>query len=164
MTPTSGHELQPWLDPDDLLRSIVAIGRDEVATVAEQLGALTVHDDPDVREEAIRKLYTQGKSRLGRERLADVFQHDESTAVRETAALAIAATVSDESREEDSQLLIRTLLDEGAPTELRGACYEALLILYRRGDFPSVRREVDLKKDVDWHWIRSLEAKLDDQV
>lgn len=162
MTPTEGHELQPWVDPDDLLRSIVAIGREEVATVAEELVALTLHDDPDVREEAIRKLYTHGKSRLGREHLADVFQHDDSTEVRETAALAIAATTSDGSREADARLLTRTLLDEGAPAELRGACYEALLILYGRGDFPSVRREVDLKKDVDWGWIRGLEAKLDD--
>jgi hypothetical protein len=35
MTPTESHELQPWLDPNDLVRSIVAIGKEEVATVAK---------------------------------------------------------------------------------------------------------------------------------
>jgi HEAT repeat protein len=160
MTPISAQDLQPWLDPDDLLRSIVAIDRKEVAAVAEELGALALRDDPDVREEAIRKLYTQGKSQQGRERLADAFRNDKNPAVREVAALAIAATTSDESRDDDARLLLRTLLDEDGPTELRGASYEALLILYRRGDFPSVRNEVDLHKDVDWRWVHGIQARL----
>lgn len=160
MTPTSAEQLQPWLDPEDLLRSIVAVDRDEISTLADELAALVLHDDPDVREEAIRKLYTQGKNRSGRDLLLNVLRHDESTAVRETAALAIAATSSGCSRVEDARQLVRLLLDNDAPEELRGAAYEALLVLYGRRDFPSLKREVDLKTDVDWTWVRALDSTL----
>lgn len=110
--PTSAENLLPRLDPEDLLRSIIAVDRDEIAVVADELAALVLHDDADVREEAIRKLYHARQERSRRERLLDMLVCDEGPVVRETAALAIAATTSGDPRVEDTRQLARVLLDD----------------------------------------------------
>ena len=57
-------------------------------------------------------------------------------------------------------LLLRALRNEHEQNEVRRAAYESLLLLYEREDFPDSLVEFDPAEDVDWLWIKQVEAKL----
>ena len=76
------------------------------------------------------------------------------------AAYGVAATSRPETLQEDVGALLEVLLDEARPREVRGAAYDALLILHRRTSFPSKRRSFEPERDVDWDWITELKREV----
>jgi hypothetical protein len=155
-------DLSPWHDADTLLQRIYQIGREPVPALREPLLRLTEHDDPDLREEALRILGTRWKDPGVRPRILSVIRDDTAPEVRSAALIALAACASDATRITDTRLLVRRLSDEGEDTEVRGAAYDALIIMYRKKGkddgwpFPTARRAFDAVRDVDWDWVRSL--------
>lgn len=81
---------------------------------------------------------------------------DPAEGVRRAAAYALTATSSSATREADARELLRVFWNQEQPLIVRGAAYEALLLLYGRKDFPPGNREIDLSHDVDWEWLRAL--------
>lgn len=150
------HELHPWHDADDLLKALYRLGKEPVDELRDAVRALLDHHDPDIREEALRVLLTRWKSRDAREHAVAAVQGDPAPQVRCAAATAIAATALPETRAHDTELLLSIVLDESENTEVRGAAYEALLIMYRERGFPPGERAFVPSTDVDWVWIRSL--------
>lgn len=152
----SSNQLQPWLDPDELIVSIGSIRKESIPRVRASLLSLCTHSDPDVREEAVRKLFVEGKDMTGRDQVTAAFQTDPAANVRSTAAYGIAATSDPASRAADARLLLSILFDTMVEGEVRNAVYEALLIMHRKRDFPSLKRGVVKDSDIDWDWAKGL--------
>jgi hypothetical protein len=86
----------------------------------------------------------------------DAFRYDSDTKVRPAATFAISATSSPATRGEDQRALLGTLHNPNEDATVRGAAYEALLILHNRREFPPANRDIDLVRDVNWQWVQSL--------
>ena len=54
------------------------------------------------------------------------------------------------------RMLIGTLKDKRELEIVRGAAYEALLLLFSNNRFPPANRDIDLSRDVDWKWIDAI--------
>lgn len=147
------EDLGYWRDPDDLLRALV----DATPDLRDAVRPLVDHADSDIREEAIRKLYVSWDDRDTRDEVVRLFASDPVPEVRRTAAFGVAGTSTDRTRRDDTKVLLKTLHDPAEGLAVRGSAYEALLLMYHRAGFPPVKREIDLKDDVDWTWIRELE-------
>jgi hypothetical protein len=104
----------------------------------------------------LRRLFIGWKDHLRRERAAEALARDESAEVRSVAAYALAATSTDITKKKDVKILLETLQDEFEDAAVRGAAYDALLILHRKPDFPTKRRCFNPEADVDWNWVQSL--------
>jgi HEAT repeats len=163
MSTPSEANLFFWNDPDDLLDALYRVGREPVPELRNAIARLLDHDDAEVREEALRILLTRWKDAELRPRAFEVLQSDPEPIVQSAAAVAIAATASDASRAADTRMLLNVLRDEGRDGEVRGAAYDALVILHRKHagsggwPFPTKKREFDVARDVDWPWVQSLE-------
>jgi vesicle coat complex subunit len=156
MRPTSEADLDQWNDPDDLLRALGRIGDEQKGELRDAVVSLLDHDDADVREEAMRRLFVGWRDRQWRARAVDALRADEAPEVRSVAAYAVAATSVDATYKQDVGDLIGVLKDEDEDPLVRGAAYDALLILHRRPEFPTKRRQFDADADVDWGWVQSL--------
>lgn len=140
----------------DLLGVLVSLAPSELSGFRDQLRALLAHDDEDVRVHSARALFVTLKEANAHTAALDCLTHDPSAKVRRVAAFGVAATSTSQTRDIDTRVLVQTVLQSGESPRVRGAAYEALLILYHRTDFPPVKREIDLDRDVDWQWIREL--------
>jgi hypothetical protein len=162
MSVPSEAELFFWNDPDDLLNALYQVSREPVPELRDSVERLLEHDDPDIREEAIRILLTRWKDLSFRPQVINVLQSDPAPNVKSAAAFGVAATSTDENRAQDSQLLLSVLRDEGEHLDVRAAAYDALMILHRKGvgeggwPFTTKKSEFNPARDVDWSWIRSL--------
>ena len=160
MTQTTAADLLPWNDPDDLLQSLYRVEKAPRPELRDALARLLEHDDPDVRGEALRILVTRWKDHAFRGNAAQTLRFDPDPEVRAAAAFALASVSADGDRLEDTQLLLEMLHDEAQEATVRGAAYDALLVLYRKPEFPTKKRDFDASLDVDWAWVKALEASL----
>lgn len=165
MKPVTGADLQPWRDPDELLDALHKLGEQTTGLavavdVSSAVAALLQHEDEDLRQEALRLILVQWRDHRLRSEALGVLRLDPSEAVRATAAFGIAAVSRLDTRREDVSAFLEVLLDESQPKHLRGAAYEALLIIHRKTDFPPLTREIKLMVDIDWDWIRKLQAEV----
>ena len=149
-------DLYSWNDPDELLQALGKIGKDQKSELRDAVEALLEHEDADIREEAMRTLLVIWKDQEWRERAVVAITSDDVPEVRSTAAYAVAATSTDVTRQSDIRLLLGVLKDEHAGPPVRAAVYDALLILNRKPDFATTRREFNPREDVDWDWVESL--------
>ena len=149
--------LVPTSDPVDLIGALVDLPRDQIAGVRDQLAVLADHPDVDVRLHAIRRLFVHHSDVPYRRIVVKHFECDPHPKVRRAAAYGVMATSTPETRRQDTQTLLNRLRDVLEETYVRGAAYEALLLLLGKTDFPPANRDIDLNRDVDWNWINSLE-------
>lgn len=160
---TSQTELSFWNEADDLLSALYRLGAEPVPELRPALQALCDHPDPDVREEALRILATRWKAPEGRSRAIAALDGDTAHTVRSAAAIALAATSDAPTRADDTRRLLAILHDTGMDPDVRGAAYDALVILHRKGaasgkwPFPTKRRAFDPNQDVDWNWVTEIE-------
>jgi HEAT repeat protein len=159
MTTPGESELYPWNDPNDLLVALGRLRPEQKGVLGESVLQLLDHGDADVRQEAMRTLFVGWKAHGWRDRAISALTADESPEVRRTAAYGVAATTSDATRSRDTQQLLAVLENADEGLSVRGAAYDALLILYRKPAFPSLKRTFDPDRDVDWAWVRSLIGK-----
>src|SRR5688500_5783417 len=145
-------ELNPTRDPVELLGVLVELPREELHSARTALRKLLTHPDTDVRVHAFRRLLVHLGDVDAHADAVHAIGHDPEPKVRRTAAFAIASTSSENTRQEDVAALLHTLLDESERIRVRGAAYEALLLIFGRKDFPPVKQEIDLARDVDWQW------------
>jgi HEAT repeat protein len=149
MNHVTESDLNPWRDPDDLLQALYRVGEPD-PELRDSIARLFEHNDPDIREEALRILLTRWKDRSFRSQAVNMLRLDAEVMVRSAAAFGMASVSTEASRAEDTRLLLEILLD------VRSAAYDALLILYRNPAFPTKRRDFDPAADVDWQWIGTL--------
>ncbi len=164
MTQITISDLQPWVDPDDVLEALYELAEQTrgQAVPSELISAVTTlldHEDEDIRQEALRLLLVQWKDRSQRDRGIALLRLDPSEAVRGTAAFGLASLSTVETRHDDARTLLSVLLDEAQPVHVRGAAYDALLIIHRRKEFPPMTRDLDLTVDIDWEWIKRLRTE-----
>lgn len=152
----SAADLVPWKDPDDLLEVLHRMGKEPVRELRESIAGLLDHEDPDVREEALRVLVTRWKDRSFRGKAVGALQYDPDDAVRSAAAFAVASSSTDDDRDHDTRLLVEIVVDQKESLDVRGAAYDALLILHRNPRFPTKKRDFDPIQDIDWKWIDTL--------
>jgi HEAT repeat protein len=162
-SPNNKADLSVWNNPDDVLRALYRIGKEPVPELRDAILHLLEHDDADIREEALRILLTRWKDREVRPKAISALQSDPAPNVRSAAAFAISATASDSSRSTDTRILLNVLRNETEDLNVRGAAYDALLILHRqtgeaggKWPFPTKRRDFDPERDVDWLWVQRL--------
>ncbi len=148
-----------WNDPDDILHTLIDLQKDDYGALRDAVLDLVDHEDPDVREEAVRKIYVHWTDVPSRSKAVDALRFDPSPGVRRVAAFGVAATASDTTQGEDTRVLLQTFLNESEEIDVRGAAYEALLLLHKRREFPPVKREIDLDRDVDWNWVSVLRSQ-----
>lgn len=160
MTRVTEAELAPWLSEEELIRSLGRLGRSADNEVRRAVLGLLHHDDPYVRDEAMRVFFVQWKDRQHRQHVAEAFTHDPDSDVRCTAAFGIAATSTAETHPDDVRLLLDSLRDETVDADVRAASYDALLIIYRLPAFPTKKREFDPSRDVDWRWIEQIRSEV----
>lgn len=158
MIQTTEADLFPWNDPDDLLEALYGIGKEPKPELRDSVARLLEHEDPDIREEAIRILVTRWKDYSFRAHTVNALRFDADVAVRSAAAFGVASVSTEKNQAEDTRFLLAILLDESQPKNLRGAVYDALLIIYRNPAFPTKRRDFDAAQDVDWEWIGTLRS------
>lgn len=126
--------------------------------MAHEIAALTTHYHSEVRSAALTALFVTGRICEMRPLAVNAFTSDCEESVRATAAFAIAATSSDDSRLVDVQTLLPAVKSAEEPPEVRRAAYEALLIIFRRSDFPDPVEDFNPASDIDWPWIAQLES------
>jgi HEAT repeat protein len=153
----------PGLDPDGetntLLRAISRLSDDKRQAASRAIANLLRHTDPDVRQEALRKLVVHWQDPNYRTDAREALLHDDDEGVRGTAAFGIACLSNEASREEDTALLLPLVKDQRLGIDLRVSAYEALLLVHGRKDLPPLTSEVNLAREIDWHWMAELEKR-----
>jgi hypothetical protein len=155
MTVTT-EDLLRWNDPDHLLEAIVRLRREDLPGFRTELRSLLDHEDPDVREHALRRLAMHLKDVECHEKAVELLRDPEPN-LRRAAAHAVTSTSTSASRDADTRELLAMLNETDAPGEVRRAAYESLLLLHGRKDLPAGNRPLDLQRDVDWRWIQQLQ-------
>jgi HEAT repeat protein len=158
MSQPTVDDLLPWHEPEDLMRALLDAGEGQLPELREAVVRLLDHEDEYVREEAVRRLFVHWRDLETRHLVLDMLAHDPDESVRSASAFGVASTSTRDSLIGDTRALLKIFGDEAQPLELRRSAYEALLLIYDRRDFPPVKGELDLAKDVDWDWIRSLQV------
>ena len=158
---TKSTDLQPWNDAEDLFRALTRIHKHQRYELQNAVRDLVNHPDEGVRTEAIRKLYVWWTDKESRDQAVAALTHDSHYGVRRVAAFGVASTSDEQTRRDDTRLLLQTFLNESEDIAVRGAAYESLLLMNGRNDFPPVKREIDPTLDVDWGWIAALRAEVD---
>ena len=143
--------------PEDLIRGLCALDRDEVRRLRTTILALAHHSVPEVRAEALNALFVTGHLREDRGIALRALTNDSEENVRARAAYAVAATTDDNNLNTDLQRLLTSLRNEAETSEVKRASYEALLLMLRRPDFPDSLEEFDSAIHVDWEWIEEIE-------
>jgi HEAT repeat protein len=156
MTHTTEADLLPWNDPDDLLQALYGVENKPRPELREAIARLLEHEDSDIRSEALRILVTRWKDRAFRPHAVKALRFDPQLEVRTAAAFALASTSAEVDRADDTRLLLDVLIDDEEATDVRGAAYDALLIVHRRPQFPTKKRDFNPAQDVDWPWIETL--------
>lgn len=159
MTRPTAHQLSMWTDADDLVDALGRVREDQRDDLQVVVETLVEHADPDVREEALRVLCVLWKAPELHERALEALLHDPEPEVRAAASYAVAATSLPESRKGDVKAFLEVLYNERQPAFVRGTAYDGLLILYQRPKFPTMQREFRPKDDVDWDWVRAVDAQ-----
>lgn len=149
-------DLMDWQDPDRLLEALYGLPREPQPELRPAVARLLEHGDPDIREEALRVLVTRWKDQTFREHAIEKLRSDPAPTVRSAAAYGLTGVSSAASRADDVGLLLERLGDPSEDLEVRGAAYDALLIIHRRPAFPSRKRAFDPERDVDWAWINEV--------
>jgi HEAT repeats len=157
MSGPSRHDLSSWTDTDDLVHSLGRVKLDQRDELYDAIENLLSHQDPDVREEAVRILGILWKAREAHAGLLNAMLHDPEPEVRGAASYAVVATSSSSSRKNDVNALLAILRDDTQPTFVRGTAYDGLLILHQRRQFPSMTKEFQPTRDIDWDWIAAVE-------
>jgi hypothetical protein len=157
MSGPTHNELSSWSDSDDLVKSLGRVTLDQRAELHDAVDGLLTHDDPDVREEAVRIIGVLWKVREAHARLLNAMLRDPDAEVRGAASYAVVATTSPDSRQGDVLALLGIVRDGTQPAFVRGTAYDGLLILHHRRQFPSTAREFQPQTDVDWDWIESID-------
>lgn len=143
-----------------LIRALGQLTEDDRSETRSQVFGLCRHQDADVRDEALRVLAVQWKDWSAHGLAVNALRSDPSWEVSSTGAYGVAATSRPETRKEDLTALLDVLVDAARPREVRGAAYDALLILCRRPSFPSKTRPFEPERDVDWDWIMKVEQEV----
>lgn len=146
-----------WCDTDALLDALISLGDEQKDDLLPYVEQLLAHGDPDVREEAARKVFVHWRVSGQRSRAIQMALRDPADDVRTTAVFGIAALSGPGTISEDTQVLIRLLRDTDEDAELRRAAYESLLLIHGTRPIPPVNRSLDFERDVDWQWISALE-------
>ncbi|MFN8647607.1 MAG: HEAT repeat domain-containing protein [Gemmatimonadales bacterium] len=149
-------ELDPRRETNALLRSMSQLSDDHEREATPLMAALLHHGDPDVRQEALRKLTVHWKNPGYRQAARDAVANDPDEGVRATAAFGIASLSTKETAVDDTSLLLPVVRAEHLGPELRISAYEALLLLHGRRDLPPLDPVVDPRAAIDWDWIGSL--------
>jgi HEAT repeat protein len=149
-------KLDPRRDPHLILEALYEVPKVHQPELVGVIAPLLDHCDPYVREEAIRILITRWKLEKYRDRAAEMLVSDEAPDVRGAAAYALGSVASNATRAEHTRLLLDTLRNRDEEPNVRGAAYDALLILHRNPAFPTKKREFDPHLDVNWQWVDSL--------
>jgi HEAT repeat protein len=148
-------------DPDQLLEAIYGLPSQPTDALIEKLLDLSAHPDEDVREEAVRALFTKWKCDAFDSVLLDRLHRDTSPLVRAAAAIGLASSGTEHTRLARSDILLHVLKDSTEAVDVLEAAYDALVILWRHREgawpFSSKSRSFDPQRDVDWNWVRSLE-------
>lgn len=150
--------LAPDRDPLDLLEALVALDRERLEAASASLILLTGHADSDVRLQAHRRLLVHLKSVAHHPLAVSALKSDADSEVRRVAAFGVATTSSTSTFDDDARLLAQVVRDERETAMVRGAAYEALLLLVTPPRLQPISRDVDLEQDVDWEWVNSLAA------
>jgi hypothetical protein len=150
------RDLSPWSDPDVILETLYRVPREPQRALRAAIAALLGHDDPDIREESLRILVTRWKDAEYRNRAAEMLFSDAAPNVRSAAAYALASIANESMRSSHTLFLVKSLLDEGEEPNVRGAAYDALLILHRMPAFPTKKRDFRPDIDIDRSWVNSL--------
>jgi HEAT repeat protein len=148
--------LSPEREVLDLLEAVVSLRRDELGSASSALERLTRNPDSDVRLQAHRRLLVHLKSTAHHDIACHSLVADSESEVRRVAAFGVAATASRVTRETAERLLARVVANQDEETEVRGAAYEALVLMAFRPGLPPLTRDVDLQRDVDWTWVMAL--------
>lgn len=159
MKRVSENDLLPWADPDALVDALLRIPREELASLRESLLGLTEHEDRDVRTHAIRRLFVHLQDQDNRHIAIQALTHDAESHVRRAAAFGVAATSSSGTRTQDVSALAARLRDVSEDVHVRGAAYEALLLIHGRRACPPLNRAFDPARDVDWEWVGQLDSE-----
>lgn len=149
-------ELDPRRETNALLRSMSQLSDDHERQATPLIAALLHHRDPDVRQEALRKLTVHWMNPGYRQAARDALANDPDDGVRATAAFGLASLSSKETAAEDTSLLLPVVRSDHLGPDLRIAAYEALLLLHGRRDLPSLDPGADPRAIIDWGWVGSL--------
>jgi hypothetical protein len=162
MTALTADDLDPTTNSTaELINNLGRTAREGRRDLSEQVGALTEHEDPLVREEALGALLLAFRDASQRWRAVSAVKEDTDFGVRAQAALSLSSVSTNATRDEDARLLIDRLLDEMEHLSTRRSAYDALLLLYGRREFPTRSRSLDLTREVDWAWIQMLREQLE---
>jgi HEAT repeat protein len=156
MTSIREADLNPWTDGDDLIRMLGQLGDQQRDELLDAVTRLLEHEDPDVREEALRLLLVRWKVRGLHHYGLQALTNDPTPEIRALAAYGVAATSSETSRMQDVTVLKSVVTNDDESHHVRGAAYDALLIIFRRPAFATKRRAFDAARDVDWTWVEAL--------
>jgi HEAT repeat protein len=159
VTTITHADLVSWNDPEDLLRALGAVTREQFHELGDAVARLADHHDPDVREEALRIAAVLWKDAAVRPNVVTALRTDSEAAVRSTAAYGLAALSRPETRSQDLRLLLEIVVDEDQDVSVRMSAYDGLLILHRRPSFPSLDRDANPRTDIDWSWIAELQKQ-----
>src|ERR1700741_2539767 len=124
----------------------------------DRIASLLEHDDPVVREEAIGLLLVRWADVRYRARALSLLASDTDFGVRSSAVMGLASVSTPATRKEDLQFLLQVLRDPAEDLSTRRAAYDWLLLLGGRRDFPSLQRNFDPERDVDWEWLATLDS------
>ena len=141
--------------PAQLIEAMGCLGDDDRRDLIQAVESLTEHSDPLVREEALRLLLSKWRAVGARWRGVRALEHDEDFGVRAQAALSLARSSIAATHDEDGRLILSHFLDDLEDDATRRSCYDALLMLHERGDFPTGHGP-DWLTQVDWDWIAGL--------
>jgi len=147
---------KPWSDPNDILEELGRLGANPRPDLYEPVADLLGHADPDVREEALRCVAVRWKDPRARTAALHVIRNDPEEAVRAIAAYALAATTVGPADKEVLGELLAHVRDSAESPHVRGAAYEALLIIHKRPAFPPLNRTFNPEVDIDWRWLGQL--------
>jgi vesicle coat complex subunit len=146
--------------PPDLIRALGRLARDDSESLASSVLPLLAHAEPDVRSEALSAVFVLWRLDEHREQAKRMLEADRHAEVRARAAYAIAATSNEQTRRTDALLLLNKIESPNEDAEVRRAAYEALMLLFGRGDLPDAVKDFVPEEQIDWAWLSELRSML----
>jgi hypothetical protein len=143
-------------DPVELIKALGKLSRSPQTEVESKVAELLDHEDTDVRAEAMRLLTVRWKLARYRPVLLQIMLSQEHSTLRQEAAYGLASITSDNTRNEDTRVLLPIITSNEESVEVRGAAYDALLIIHRNPQFPPKTRPFRPATDIDREWVEDL--------